>query len=102
VTTLARRADKPGALMLGEDEDVARSAAIIQAAGYQLVPLQHSIGVWGLLGVCSQGLILVSIVRDHWPSTLGVLWGHPAGWPVNTRRLIHRWTDKPLPEALSL
>jgi hypothetical protein len=100
--TLARRADKPGPLAISLDEDVARSAAIIMAAGYQLVPLQHPIGVWGLLGVCSQGLLLVSIVRDHWPSTMGTLWGHPAGWPVNTRRLIHRWTDKPLPEALSL
>jgi hypothetical protein len=102
MTTLARRADKPVPLAIGGDEDVARSAAIIQAAGYQLVPLAHSIGPWGLLGVCSQGLILVSIVREHWPSTMGGLWGHPASFPVNTRRLIHRWTDKPLPDALSL
>ena len=29
--------------------------------------------------------------------------GAPAslGWPVNTRWLIHRWTDEPLPEAPS-
>jgi predicted nucleic acid-binding Zn ribbon protein len=57
---------------------VARSAAIVQAAGYRLVALEHSIGPWGLLGTCSQGLLLVAIVRKTWPSTMGGLWGHPA------------------------
>jgi hypothetical protein len=34
---------------------------------------------------------------------LGGLWGHPASFPVNTRRLIHKWTaDAALPEAMSL
>jgi hypothetical protein len=75
----------------------------VQAAGYQLVPLRHSIGPWGLLATCSQGLLLVAIVREAWPSTMGGLWGHPASFPVNTRRLIHCWkADAALPEALSL
>jgi hypothetical protein len=100
--TIARRGDT-SELELGQDEDVARSAAIIQAAGYRLVPLAHSIGPWALLGVCSQGLLLLSIVRDAWPSTMGTAWGHPPSFPVNTRRLIHLWKpDAPLPEALSL
>lgn len=98
-----RRADKPGPLALGQDDDVARSAAIVQAAGYRLIPLEHSIGPWGLLGTCSQGLLLVAIVREAWPSTMGGLWGHPASFPVNTRRLIHCWkADTALPEALTL
>jgi hypothetical protein len=103
VTTLARRADKPGLIAVNVEEDVARSAAIVQAAGYRLIPLAHAIGPWAILGACSQGLLLVAIVRDAWPATGGGLWGHPAGWPVNTRRLIHHWiADKLLPEALSL
>ena len=74
-----------------------------QAAGYRLIPLEHSIGPWGLLGTCSQGLLLVAIVREAWPSTMGGLWGHPASFPVNTRRLIHCWkADTALPEALTL
>lgn len=52
---------------------MARSAAIVQAAGYRLVPLEHSIGPWGLLGTWSQGLLLVAIVRETWPSTMGGL-----------------------------
>jgi hypothetical protein len=101
-TLLAQRADSATPLVLNEEDLVARSAAVIQAAGYQLVPIARPIGPWSILAVCGQGFLLVSVVRDGWPSLLGHLWGHPHGWPVNTRRLIHCWTDKPLPEALSL
>lgn len=102
-TTLARRADKPGTVAVNAEEDaVARSAAIVQAIGYRLIPLLHPIGPWQILATCTQGLLLVSVVRE-WPgTTLGLVYGFPPSFPVNTRRLIHRWTDKPLPDALSL
>ena len=103
MTTRARRADTPGGLALNAEDDVTRSAAVIQAAGYHLVPLSRPIGPWAILAVSGYGLLLVSVVRDAWPSTLGSAWGHPAGWPVSTRRLLHRWTpDAALPEALPL
>lgn len=89
-------------LELGDEDLVTRSAAVIQAGGYQLVPITRPIGPWAILAVSGQGLLLVSVVKDAWPTTMGGLWGHPASFPVNTRRLIHRWTDKPLPDALSL
>jgi hypothetical protein len=41
ITTLARPADRPGVLALSAAADVARSAEIIQATGYQLVPLSR-------------------------------------------------------------
>lgn len=66
---------------------MARSAAIIQASGYYLLPARP-IGPWSIVAVCSQGFLLVSVVKDAWPETLGHLWGHPTGWPVNVRRLI--------------
>ena len=91
MTALARQADRPGVLALNAEDDLARSAAIVQAAGYQLVPISRPIGPWAILAVSGHGLLLVSVVRDTWPSTLGAVWGHPAGWPVFTRRLIHRW-----------
>jgi hypothetical protein len=90
-------------LALNAEDDVGRSAAIVQAAGYQLIPLARPIGPWAILVVSGHALLLVSVVRDAWPSTLGAVWGHPAGWPVYTRRLIHRWPpDATLPEALPL
>jgi len=54
----------------------------VQAAGYELVPLRHAVGPGGLLGTCSQGLLLVA-------------------FPVNTRRLIHWNADTALSEALN-
>jgi hypothetical protein len=103
MTTLAHCADRPGALALNVEDDVSRSAAVVQASGYRLVPITHPIGPWAILAVCSQGLLLVGVVREAWPSTMGGLWGHPASFPVNTRRLIHKWApDAPLPETLTL
>jgi hypothetical protein len=54
----------------------------VQAAGYELVPLRHAVGPGGLLGTCSQGLLLVA-------------------FPVNTRQLIHWNADTALSEALN-
>jgi hypothetical protein len=80
MSTLAQRADSPAPLVLNEEDLVARSAAVIQAGGYQLVPIGRPIGPWSILAVCGQGFLLVSVVRDAWPSTLGHLWGpRPAG-----------------------
>lgn len=41
ITTLARPADRPGVLALSAAADVTRSAEIIRATGYQLVPLSR-------------------------------------------------------------
>jgi hypothetical protein len=100
---VAHLSDKIGVLELNAEDDVTRSAAVIQAAGYQLVPLSRPIGPWAILAVSGHGLLLVSVVRDAWPWTLGSAWGQPAGWPVYTRRLIHRGVaGVDLPEALPL
>jgi hypothetical protein len=67
------------------------------------VPLSRPIGPWAILAVSGHGLRLVSVARDAWPTRLGSVWGHPAGWPVYTRRLVHRWvTGADLTEALPL
>jgi hypothetical protein len=100
---VAHLSDKPGVLELNAEDDVTRSAAVIQAASYQLVPLSRPIGPWAILAVSGHGLLLVSVARDAWPTTLGSVWAHPAGWPVYTRRLVHRWvTGADLTEALPL
>jgi hypothetical protein len=103
MSTLVRRAGSPAALALNEEDLTAKSAAVLQAAGYRMIPLAHAIGPWALLGTCTQGLVLCAVVRDHYPDTLGVALGLPAGWPIYVRRLVHVWKpDAPLPEALSL
>jgi hypothetical protein len=70
-----------------------RSSAILTAAGFVLVPLARPIAhAWDILAVAPTGLLLVAVgIGKAWPSTLGVVYGHPAGWPPSTRRLLHRW-----------
>ena len=78
-----------------------RSAAIVMAAGYRLVPLLHPVGPWQLLGVSPQGLLLLAVVTEF--QALGLLYGAVPGWPHFTRRLLHRWPPgADWPETLSL
>ena len=74
---------------------VEHSAQILEAAGYDLVPLLRPIAkCWDLLGVSPHGLILVNVVRGGWPEMLGLQsLGVPPRWPVATVRLIHRYAD---------
>ena len=82
--------------------DVEHSAAILTAAGFDLVPLLRPIAkAWDLLGVAPQGLLLVQVVRGGWPEMLGLQsLGVPPRWPASTGRLIHRYLDgAPSPEV---
>ena len=81
---------------------VEHSAAILCAAGYDLIPLLEPIGkAWDLLGVSPHGLILVSMVRGDWPESLGLQrFSAPPRWPTSTVRLLHRYVDgTPWPEV---
>ena len=78
-----------------------RSAAILMAAGYRIVPLLNPVGPWQILGMSPQGLVLCAVVPDF--QHLGVLYGAPAGWPHFTRRILHRYpAGADWPEALAL
>jgi len=87
------------------EDDIGRSAALLEAAGFELVPLRHPLaGVWHLLAVSPSSLLLVSVIRgEAWPE-VGVGWAYqpPPAWPPWTRRLIHKWSEVPLPETMPL
>lgn len=87
--------------MTASDELVAKSAAILEAVGFQLVPLAHPVGVWPLLAVSPRGLTVVAPMTEK-PNVMGAAYQVPAGWPAGTVRLILIWGDGPLPRALSL
>ena len=44
MTTVAKRAESPGVLELNPEDGVSRSATIVQATGYRVVPTSHPIG----------------------------------------------------------
>ena len=75
---------------------IEHSAQILEAAGFDVVPLLRPIGkAWDLLGVSPHGLILVTVVRGAWPEMLGLAsLGVPPRWPVSTVRLVHRYADE--------
>ena len=94
-------ASPAAALVAPEATKLERSAAIVMAAGYRLVPLLQPIGPWQILGVNPQGLVLLAVVEEF--QHLGVLYGAPAGWPHFTRRLLHRYPPgADWPETLAL
>ena len=80
---------------------VAKSAALLEAVGFQLVPLAHPVGAWPLLAVSPRGLTVVAPVTEK-PALTGTTYSVPAGWPAGTVRLILVWGAGPLPQALTL
>jgi hypothetical protein len=81
---------------------VARSSALLEAVGFNLVPLAAPIAhTWHLLAVSPRGLTLIAAVTED-PNLVGHRYGMLPGWPAGTVRLIHVWTDAPLPRAITL
>ena len=76
--------------------DVEHTAQILRAAGYDVIPLAEPIAkAWTLFGVSPHGLILVNVVHGGWPEMLGLQsLGVPPRWPVQTVRLVHRYTNE--------
>jgi hypothetical protein len=78
-------------------EGVAHSGQILEAAGYDLIPLREPIGqCWDLLGVGARGLVLVAVILGKaWPTMIGAQsLGVPPRWPAYTVRLVHKYTTE--------
>jgi hypothetical protein len=84
-------------------DDVARSAALLTAVGFALIPLAKPIaGAWDLLAVSPRGLTLIAAASEK-PNLLGTTtYGAVPGWPTGTVRLILVWGDGVLPTAITL
>jgi hypothetical protein len=95
------RAAAPAAL----PDSIARSAALLAAAGFAVIEPLHPIReVWHLVAHTAQhpGLMLVGVFATA-PDPRSPRLGLPGGYHPGTRRLIHCWkADASLPEALSL
>jgi len=99
MTTLAARADSSDVL----EDLVTRSAAILEAAGFQCFPLGDRLTPWQLEAACPWGHALVHVFRGEEPSRLGVdPFSLPKAWSPRTRRFQHQWGDGPLPAVREL
>jgi hypothetical protein len=88
------------------EEDVERSKALLEAAGFTVLRLLHPVReVWPLVAHTAQhpGLVLVGVFAAAPPDFQSPRLCLPGGYHPGTRRLIHCWKpDAALPEALSL
>lgn len=86
-------------------DSIARSAALLEAAGFAVIEPLHPIrDVWHLVAHTAQhpGLMLVGVFATP-PDPHSPRLGLPGGYHPGTRRLIHVWPPAAaLPQALSL
>lgn len=80
-----------------------RSIRLLKADGYICTRAAASFGIWDVIGIGSNDVVLVQVKTRDWPSSaeLEELRGFPC--PSNCKRLIHRWRDRqPLPDVMEL
>jgi hypothetical protein len=87
----------PNAEQQVDVDDVAKSIALLQAAGYRSLPLAHPIGSWQILAVNGRGLLLAACCKE-WPKDLA-RFGLPANFPAGTTKILHKWGNTALPET---
>lgn len=71
-----------------------RSAALLEAAGYDVTRAAASKGVWDLIGISGAGLVLVQVKSSEWPraAEMETLRDYPA--PACAQKLVHRWRPR--------
>lgn len=100
-------AEKPGPLALTAEDDVSRSAALLEASGWTVIrsvpPVSNTWPLVATLPAVPIALLLVAVVRERPAQLPGVVYGPPPGWSPLTGRLIHHWSPgAELPEAIRL
>lgn len=83
-------------------EDVPRSVAVLEAAGFTVLELTRPVrDVWQLVALTGShpGVLLVGVFATL-PDPLDPRLGLPGGFPPHTRQLLHAWpADGALPAA---
>jgi hypothetical protein len=86
------------------EDDVERSVAVVEALGFEVIPLLHPIrGTWQILAKGLGVVELLLAVVPEFPDPHNPRFALPGSFPPHTPRLIHRW--KPgatLPEVRTL
>lgn len=80
-----------------------RSRRILEAAGYNCCRAAASLGVWDLIGIGKNDVVLVQVKTRDWPGLVEMetLILFPA--PPWCKKLVHRWRDRQrLPDTREL
>lgn len=71
-----------------------RSIAILEAAGYACCRSAASLGVWDVIGVGSQDIVLCQVKTRDWPGSVEMETLTMFRAPSNARKIVHRWRDR--------
>jgi hypothetical protein len=92
-------------MMTAPPDSIARTTAVLEAAGFTVLELARPVrDTWQLVALTGThpGVLLVAVVATL-PDPLAPRLALPGGFPPHTRRLLHHWpAEGALPEALLL
>jgi Holliday junction resolvase len=71
-----------------------RSIRLLEAAGYACTRAAASLGVFDVVAVGSQDIILLQVKSNEWPRSVEMEQIKLFAAPPNARKLIHRWRDR--------
>lgn len=80
-----------------------RSIALLERLGYYCMRSARSGGLWDIVGVRRDGVVLVQVKAASWPSVAERLELAEFEAPANCRKEVHRWRRRArLPDIIEL
>lgn len=71
-----------------------RSRDLLKGQGYEVLKAGGSLGVFDLIGVSAQEILLVQVKTNAWPPGKEIQAIKDFGCPQNCRKVVHRWNDR--------
>lgn len=80
-----------------------RSIRLLEASGYVCTRAGGSLGVWDIIGIGSNDIMLVQVKTRDWPLSAEMETLREFKAPQNCKKLIHRWRNmQRLPDVKEL
>lgn len=70
-----------------------KSIAMLEAAGYQCMKAGASLGVFDIIAIGSNDIVLCQVKTRDWPGSVEMEAIRLFPAPANARKLVHRWRD---------
>lgn len=71
-----------------------RTIKLLEAAGYSCMKAGASLGVFDVIGISSQDVVLCQVKSNEWPRSVEMEAIELFKTPPNCRKLVHRWRDR--------
>ena len=71
-----------------------RSIALLTAAGYACTRAAASLGIFDVIGVGTDDVVLVQVKSNSWPGAAEMEEMRAFRCPPNARKIVHRWRNR--------